>query len=291
MKGIILAGGKATRLYPLTEVLSKQLLPVYDKPMIYYPLATLMQAGVRDIMVITNPENQAAYRRLLRRSHQRWGVRIQIVSQDEPQGIAQAITIAADYAFWPKGEHCFLVLGDNMFHGLTPSLFDKAELFGATIYLACVRDPQRYGVAEFVNNTIVKIHEKPAQPSSTYAVTGLYCYDDTAPDMVRNMTPSARGELEITDLNNLYLAEKRLAYYKLPASAAWLDAGTPDALCEASQYVRAVQHRTTSLVGSPELTALWQGWVTLENITLEFQSREDAYARSVLAALTPALAT
>jgi glucose-1-phosphate thymidylyltransferase len=286
-KGIILAGGIATRLFPVTEAVSKQALPVYDKPMIYYPLTTLMQAGVRDIMVITNPENQQLFRKILRDAD-RWGVSITVTQQDNPKGIAQAITIAADHAFIDG--RFFLILGDNLFHGacLVDQLVQAATMqAGAGVFLACVRDPQRYGVAEFVNGgpRLAKIVEKPVLPPSPWAVTGLYAYDEDAPDLVRDMQPSQRGELEITDLNNLYLRRGQLSAFKLAKEVAWLDTGTPEALLEAAQYVQAIQHRSMTLVGSPDLVAVSRGWMTAGEVERHLHGRDDSYAKQVRAIL------
>lgn len=286
-KGIILAGGVATRLFPITEAISKQALPVYDKPMIYYPLATLMEAGVREIMVITNPENTRLYTKMLVAAAD-WGVRIFVVPQDEPRGIAQAITIAADHAFLEAGSRVFLVLGDNLFHGagLGRQLRQAAALpDGAGIFLARVRDPQRYGVAEFEHGRLKRIVEKPSSPPSSWAVTGLYSYDSLAPALVRAQRPSARGELEITDLNNAYLEQGKLCVFNLDNETAWLDTGTPEALLEASQYVQAIQHRSLSLVGSPDLVSVRNGWSTEDSARRRFASRQDYYAKQVMAIL------
>lgn len=286
-KGIILAGGVATRLFPVTEAVSKQALPVYDKPMIYYPLATLMEAGVREIMVITNPENLRLYSRVLA-SAADWGVTILVAQQDNPRGIAEAITIAADHAFIETGKRFFLVLGDNLFHGsgLGQQLRQASELpDGAGVFLAHVQDPQRYGVAEFNNGQLTQIVEKPTLPPSSWAVTGIYSYDSAAPSLVRAQKPSARGELEITDLNNAYLASQKLNVFKLDKETAWLDTGTPEALLEASQYVQAIQHRSMTLVGSPDLVAVRNGWTTADDVRRRFASRQDYYAKQVLAVL------
>jgi glucose-1-phosphate thymidylyltransferase len=284
-KGIILAGGIATRLFPITEAISKQALPVYDKPMIYYPLTTLMEAGVRDVMVITNPENVSLYKRVLAPAAD-WGMTIRVTQQDRPQGIAQAISIAASHAF--LDQRFFLILGDNLFHGsnVAEQLSDATRLQeGAGIFLAHVRDPQRYGVAEFSHGQVSRIVEKPSAPPSPWAVTGLYTYDAGAADMVRSLRPSARGELEITDLNNAYLKQGQLSSCRLSKETAWLDTGTPEALLEAAQYVQAIQHRTFTLVGSPDLVAVQKGWATVDSICRRLAGREDSYASQVRALL------
>lgn len=287
-KGIILAGGVATRLFPTTEAVSKQALPIYDKPMIYYPLATLMEAGVREILVITNPENLRLYARVLAAAAD-WGVNIRLIQQDQPKGLAQAITIAADEAFFTDNERVFLILGDNLFHGgdIAQQLKQADSLpSGAAVFLTPVRDPQRYGVAEFDEFTKLKrIVEKPTEPPSPWAVTGVYSYDCQAPSLVRCQKPSPRGELEITDLNNAYLARGELAAFNLGRETAWLDTGTPDALLEASQYVQTIQHRGMTLVGSPDLVALRNGWTTREAIRRRFAGRHDSYAQQLLAVI------
>jgi glucose-1-phosphate thymidylyltransferase len=287
-KGIILAGGVATRLFPATEAVSKQALPIYDKPMIYYPLATLMAAGVREILVITNPENMRLYARVLSAAAD-WGVSIRLVQQDRPKGLAQAITIAASEAFFAGPGRVFLILGDNLFHGgdIASQLKQADQLpSGAAVFLAPVRDPQRYGVAKFgENGELLKILEKPTEPPSAWAVTGVYSYDCEAPALVQAQKPSPRGELEITDLNNAYLARGELTTYKLGRETAWLDTGTPDALLEASQYVQTIQHRCMTLVGSPDLVAFHNGWITRAKILHRFFGRPDNYAQQLMAAI------
>lgn len=287
-KGIILAGGVATRLFPATEAVSKQALPIYDKPMIYYPLATLMEAGVREILVITNPENLRLYARVLSAAAD-WGVNIRLIQQDQPGGLAQAITIGADEAFFSGPGRVFLILGDNLFHGgnIANQLKQANHLSsGAAVFMTPVRDPQRYGVAKFgENGELLEIQEKPATPPSSWAITGVYSYDCEAPALVRCQKPSPRGELEITDLNNSYLACGKLHAYKLGGETAWLDTGTPDALLEASQYVQTIQHRCMTLVGSPDLVALRNGWITREQILRRFAGRHDSYAQQLLAVI------
>jgi len=287
-KGIILAGGVATRLFPATEAVSKQALPIYDKPMIYYPLTTLMEAGVREIMVITNPENLRLYRRIFIPA-ENWGIKVSVVQQDSPRGIAQAITIASGHAFIENGQRFFLALGDNLFHGagLGQQLRQASQLpSGAGIFLASVRDPERYGVAEFsADNKLSRIVEKPVSPPSSWAVTGIYSYDELAPELVRKLQPSSRRELEITDLNNAYLDAGSLHVFKLDKTTAWLDTGTPDALLSAAQYVQAVQQRSMTLVGSPDLAALRNGWMSVDDVRRRFELRQDLYAQSIMAIL------
>ena len=288
LKGIILAGGTATRLFPATTVVSKQLLPVYDKPMIYYPLTTLMEAGCRDILVITNPENTRAYARQLEPLQAAFNL-LKVVRQDQPGGIAQAITIAASNAHISQGDRVFLILGDNLFHGdgLRKQLQEAAACNGgASLFMTQVMDPERYGVAEFdEHDSLTRIHEKPQNPPSCWAVTGLYAYDDRCVDLVRSLRPSARGEVEITDLNNAYLQLSSLQSFKLSRSTAWLDTGTPDALLSASQYVQAIQHRSASLVGCPELTAVENGWLDPAAVRKTLEVRRDDYAVRVLRSL------
>ena len=261
-KGIILAGGTGSRLFPATLAVSKQLLPVYDKPMVYYPLATLMQAGIRDILVITTPEDGDRFGRLLG-DGSRWGIRISYRAQPRPSGIAQALLIAAEFL---AGSPCALILGDNIFHGAgLPGLLARAaaRTTGATVFACRVRDPQRYGILSFApDGRPAEILEKPASPPSDYAVTGLYCYDSRAPELASRLLPSARGELEITDLNNLYLREGTLAAELLPEGFAWLDAGTHDSLLEAGEYISSIENRQGLLVGSPEEAAFRNGWIT-----------------------------
>ena len=260
-KGIILAGGSGTRLYPLTRVVSKQLLPVYDKPMIYYPLATLMQAGIRDILVITTPHEQAMFQRLLGDGDE-WGIRLEYAVQPEPEGLAQALIIAEEFL---DGAPSCLILGDNIFHGggLREVLRRAtARDHGATVFGYWVKDPERYGVAEFDRDfRVVSIEEKPTRPRSNYAVTGLYFYDDRAPAFARGLSPSARGELEITDLNRLYLEDGSLALERLGRGYAWLDTGTHESLQQASSFIETIEARQGLKVACPEEIAFLQGWI------------------------------
>jgi glucose-1-phosphate thymidylyltransferase len=260
-KGIILAGGSGTRLYPLTRVVSKQLLPVYDKPMIFYPLATLMQAGIRDILIITTPHEQAMFQHLLGDGGE-WGIRLEYAVQPEPEGLAQALIIAEEFL---DGAPSCLILGDNIFHGggLREVLRRAtAREQGATVFGYWVKDPERYGVAEFDRDfRVVSIEEKPTRPRSNYAVTGLYFYDDRAPAFARGLSPSARGELEITDLNRLYLEDGSLALERLGRGYAWLDTGTHESLQQASSFIETIEARQGLKVACPEEIAFLQGWI------------------------------
>ena len=265
-KGIILAGGSGTRLYPLTRVVSKQLLPVYDKPMIFYPLATLMQAGIREIMIITTPHEQALFKQLLGDGAD-WGIRLEYAVQPSPDGLAQALIIAEDFL---AGDPSCLILGDNIFHGggLSQVLMRAtAQMDGATVFGYWVRDPERYGVVEFDKEfRVLSIEEKPQQPRSHYAITGLYFYDEQASSLARGLKPSPRGELEITDLNRLYLENGSLAVERLGRGYAWLDTGTHESLHQASSFIETIESRQGLKVACPEEIAFLQGWVNEEQV-------------------------
>lgn len=265
-KGIILAGGSGTRLYPITQAVSKQLLPVYDKPMIYYPLATLMLAGIRDVLVINTPHEQALFQRLLGDGSQ-WGINITYAVQPSPDGLAQAFVIGREFV--GNNPSC-LVLGDNIFYGvgLTERMKRASSRErGATVFGYWVKDPERYGVAEFdATGKVIGLEEKPVEPKSHYAVTGLYFYDNRAPDFAADLKPSARGELEITDLNRCYLEDGSLHLEQLGRGYAWLDTGTHESLMEAGEYIQTIENRQGLKVCCPEEIAYVNKWIDAEQL-------------------------
>lgn len=278
MKGIILAGGSGTRLYPLTMVTSKQLLPIYDKPMIYYPLSTLMLAGIRDILIISTPTDLPNFERLLG-DGSRYGVNLSYKVQPSPDGLAQAFTLGEDFI---GDEPCAMVLGDNIFYGAglgdhLKKAVEAAKNGQATVFGYYVNDPERFGIVEFDNNwRVISVEEKPKQPKSNYAITGLYFYDKRVVDLAKQVKPSARGELEITDLNRMYLEDGTLNVQLLGRGYAWLDTGTMDTLVEAAEFVQVIEQRQGIMISAPEEIAYRHGWITRE----ELLKSADTYGKS-----------
>ncbi len=265
MKGIILAGGSATRLHPRTKGISKQLIPIYDKPMVYYPLSTLMQAGIKDILIITTPHDQQQFQQLLGDGSD-WGINLQYAVQPSPDGLAQAFIIGEDFI---GNDKVALVLGDNIFHGneLDESLQQCTNPDGGIVFAYQVSDPERYGVVEFNNDMqAISIEEKPENPKSNFAVVGLYFYDNSVIDIAKNVKPSERGELEITSVNEEYLKRGKLKVTALEDGDVWLDTGTIDSLSDATDFVRVLQKRTGQIIGSPEKIAFEQGFINKEQL-------------------------
>lgn len=279
MKGIILAGGSGTRLHPITKAISKQLMPIYDKPMIYYPLTTLMQAGIRDILIITTPDDQAGFQRLLSDGSQ-WGINLEYAVQPKPEGLAQAFIIGEEFI---GNDKVALVLGDNIFHGerLDESLQECTNPDGGTVFAYKVSDPERYGVVEFdEQNQAISIEEKPDEPKSNFAVVGLYFYDNDVIEIAKNVQPSTRGELEITSINAEYLHRGKLQVQTLDNGDVWLDTGTIDSLTDASDFVRVIQKRTGRIIGSPEKIAFKNDWISREQLnTLAEPLKKSGYGK------------
>ena len=285
-KGIILAGGSGTRLYPLTHVISKQLMPLYDKPMIYYPLSTLMLAGIRDVLIITTPEDQPLFETLFKDGSQ-WGIKISYAEQPYPGGLAQAFIIGR--SFVGKDGVC-LILGDNVFYGDSlVGLMQKAckRKKGATVFGYWVKDPENYGVAEFnPKGNVIKLAEKPKKPKSNYAITGLYFYDNQVLDIAAKLKPSSRGELEITDINKAYLKNESLALEKMGPGFAWLDTGSHDSLLAASNFIETIESRQGLKVSCPEEIAFKAGWITPMNLKkLAHPLKNNGYGRYLLGLL------
>ncbi|CAN5393176.1 glucose-1-phosphate thymidylyltransferase RfbA [soil metagenome] len=266
IKGIVLAGGSGTRLHPLTRAVCKQLLPIYDKPMVYYPISTLMLAGIREILIISTPKDVPLFRDLLGDGSD-WGVKFEYAVQETPRGLADAFIVGRDFI---GNEKCALVLGDNLYfgHGLGEALAEAAASdAGATVFAYHVHDPERYGVVDFdADGRAISLEEKPEKPASNWAVTGLYFYDNKVVEMARDLPPSPRGEIEITDINRLYMEQGQLSVAKLGRGYAWLDTGTHDSLVEATEFIRAIEKRQGQKVGCPEEIAFNQSWISRQQV-------------------------
>lgn len=277
-KGIVLAGGSGTRLFPVTKALSKQLIPVYDKPMVYYPISTLMLGNIRDILIISSPEHIKLYEDLLKDGSE-WGISISYQIQPTPDGLAQAFLLGENFI---ENSPCSLVLGDNIFYGsgfekILEEASNKKDV--ASIFAYRVSDPERFGVVEFdERNKVLSIEEKPSSPKSNYAITGLYYYDNNVVDYAKSLKPSERGELEITDLNKIYLENKKLNVQKLSRGYAWLDTGTPESLIEASHFIYTLEKRQGTKISCLEEIALSKGWITKENLLANIHDKKGLYA-------------
>lgn len=284
MKGIILAGGKGSRLFPLTSHISKQLLPLFDKPMVFYPLSTLISMDIQDVVFIVTKENLNYFKKLFGNGNH-LGIKITYLIQDLPNGIAESFIIAEKFI---GKNNVTLILGDNIYYGpnFTKFSFNLKEDFGCKIFISKVFNPERYGVVNLSNNKIQTIEEKPNKPKSSYVVTGLYIYDNEVVEIAKKLKPSKRNELEITDVNNIYLKNKRLEFYKLSINVFWQDVGTPEALTQAAEFIRSIQDRQDILIGSPELMALKKNFISKKQIKKLISSYPQGYYRSKLERLT-----